>query len=404
MSQYSNLKSAITAVIKENGNNEITGNLLQQTLLAMVNSLGANYQFRGIATPATDPGTPDQNVFYFATEAGIYSNFGGTSLTGQSIIIIYWDGAWHFVELTYQSPFQFGTASESAVQRNSGSQAVAQFAFASGQSTQARGEASHAEGYNAQATGEAAHAEGNDTRATGSASHAEGYNTQATGAESHAEGNEAQATGMASHAEGSATHANGNNSHAEGINTAATLNAHSEGSNTKAVGNSSHAEGYYTITRNLGEHASGTYNVSHLSSGGTFGNPGNTSFSHGVGDSEATRKNAFEIMGNGDYYMLGVGGYDGTNPDSAISINRLLKPVFLFYDVDGGNPYVELSTSEGFSAEPDFFNFLRSGGKALVSYHNTDANIIEYDWDSYTVTFYCLGEIITLPLNIVDNE
>ena len=66
MANYAILKAAIAAAIKENGNHEITGNLLQQQLLAMVNSLGVGYQYAGIATLETDPGTPDQNVFYLA--------------------------------------------------------------------------------------------------------------------------------------------------------------------------------------------------------------------------------------------------------------------------------------------------------------------------------------------------
>ncbi len=81
MSNYNVLKAAIQDAVKENGNNEITGALLQQTLLAMVNSLGDNYQLRGVAVRTTNPGVPDQKVFYFATEVGDYPNFvsgGGT--------------------------------------------------------------------------------------------------------------------------------------------------------------------------------------------------------------------------------------------------------------------------------------------------------------------------------------
>lgn len=36
----------------------------------------AGYRFMGIATPETDPGTPTQDVFYIATQAGTYSHFG----------------------------------------------------------------------------------------------------------------------------------------------------------------------------------------------------------------------------------------------------------------------------------------------------------------------------------------
>lgn len=85
---YTTLKSAIQAVIKQNGNNEITGALLQQALLSMIDSLGAGFQFVGIATPDTIPGTPDQNVFYIASTAGTYSNFGGIVLADGEIAII----------------------------------------------------------------------------------------------------------------------------------------------------------------------------------------------------------------------------------------------------------------------------------------------------------------------------
>lgn len=85
---YTTLKSAIQAVIKQNGNNEITGALLQQALLSMIDSLGAGFQFVGIATPDTIPGTPDQNVFYIAATAGTYSNFGGIVLADGEVAII----------------------------------------------------------------------------------------------------------------------------------------------------------------------------------------------------------------------------------------------------------------------------------------------------------------------------
>lgn len=94
MANYNTLKTSIEAVIKQNGNNEITGPILQQTLLAMVNSLGVGYQYAGIATPTTNPGTPDQNVFYIASTAGTYTNFGGLVLADGEIAILKWNGAW----------------------------------------------------------------------------------------------------------------------------------------------------------------------------------------------------------------------------------------------------------------------------------------------------------------------
>lgn len=95
MANYNNLKTAIQAVIKENGNQEITGDILQNALLSMINSLGAGYQFMDVATPKTNPGAPDQKVFYIANGKGIYTNFGGISITEDEVIILYYDTAWH---------------------------------------------------------------------------------------------------------------------------------------------------------------------------------------------------------------------------------------------------------------------------------------------------------------------
>lgn len=97
MANYATLKAAIQQVIKTNGNNEITGALLQQSLLAMINSLGVGYQYAGVAvlTPTpTNPGTPDQNVFYIASEPGTYANFGGLVLADGEVAILKYNGAW----------------------------------------------------------------------------------------------------------------------------------------------------------------------------------------------------------------------------------------------------------------------------------------------------------------------
>lgn len=93
MANYETLKTAIQQVVKTNGNNEITGALLQQSLLAMINSLGVGYQYVGIATTSTNPGTPDAKVFYFAFANGVYPNFGGLSLNNE-IAILYYNTEW----------------------------------------------------------------------------------------------------------------------------------------------------------------------------------------------------------------------------------------------------------------------------------------------------------------------
>lgn len=86
MGNYEQLKQAVSDVIKTNGNQEITGAIMQNALLTIISTVGDNATFAGIATPTTNPGTPDQNVFYLASEPGVYSNFGGVELTDQVFI------------------------------------------------------------------------------------------------------------------------------------------------------------------------------------------------------------------------------------------------------------------------------------------------------------------------------
>lgn len=94
MGNYEQLKDAVTAVIKANGKKEITGQILQDTLLAMINSLGSGAVFAGIATPSTKPGTPDQNVFYIAGQNGTYANFGGAVLKNEVATFTIKNGTW----------------------------------------------------------------------------------------------------------------------------------------------------------------------------------------------------------------------------------------------------------------------------------------------------------------------
>ena len=94
MANYATLKAAIQAAIRQNGNNEITGNLLQAQLLSMINSLGSGYQFMGVATPATNPGTPDSKVFYLAGP-GTYPNFGNATILKNNVGIFYYETEWN---------------------------------------------------------------------------------------------------------------------------------------------------------------------------------------------------------------------------------------------------------------------------------------------------------------------
>lgn len=94
MANYNDLKTGINAVIKTNGRQEISGAVLNTALNNMITELGAGYQYMGVATPATNPGTPDANVFYLASEAGTYTNFGGIVINEGEVCALVWNGTW----------------------------------------------------------------------------------------------------------------------------------------------------------------------------------------------------------------------------------------------------------------------------------------------------------------------
>ena len=95
MANYQLLKTDIDAKVYQNGHQEITGANLNSVLNSMVTALGAEYQFAGIATIGTNPGTPDAKVFYIANGKGTYTNFGGLEVTEDEVVVLYWDTAWH---------------------------------------------------------------------------------------------------------------------------------------------------------------------------------------------------------------------------------------------------------------------------------------------------------------------
>lgn len=94
MGNYEELKASISSVIKTNGKQEITGELLQNTLLTIVSTIGSNATFAGVATPTTNPGTNDANIFYLAFEYGIYVNFNGIKIDNGVNVIYNKSGSW----------------------------------------------------------------------------------------------------------------------------------------------------------------------------------------------------------------------------------------------------------------------------------------------------------------------
>lgn len=366
------IKESIKAVIKENGNYEITGNVLQAVLLSMVDTLGPEYQFLGIATKSTVPVVVEGNSFYITTEVGTYTNFknsGNTAITVNRLgILTSTNGtAWNLTPIfigvskgrgevfnDYDNNTAVGNnshaegAKTNAKGGNShaegkGGTATGTNSHVEGFETNAEGENSHAEGQHTNASGINSHAEGQDTETFGDTSHAEGFQTHANKNNSHAEGRITVADGIASHAEGGVTHASGAYSHAEGKSTVASgLNSHAEGQDTTAGAANAHAEGQGTVTKEVGGHVAGMYNAV----------VANGLFNFGIGSSNDKRKSAMIIDGtNGKAYFVDAGGYDGgTSIANAKSIQDILKD-------SGGVEIEQLDESFDFTKNAQFYEF-----------------------------------------------
>lgn len=93
---YTTLINDIQAVIKNNGNQEITGQVLQTALVEMVNELGSGYTYKGVATLSTTPDVTTPNIFYLLGAVGTYTNIGSIQHTS-GIGIALWNGsAWSY--------------------------------------------------------------------------------------------------------------------------------------------------------------------------------------------------------------------------------------------------------------------------------------------------------------------
>ena len=402
---YDQIKESIKAVIKENGNYEITGNVLQAVLLSMVDTLGPEYQFLGIATKSTVPVVVEGNSFYITTEVGTYTNFknsGNTTITVNQLgILTSTNGtAWNFTPIFIGVSKGGGEVFNDYVNNTAGgvnshaegkgTSAVGKYSHAEGLRTKARGVNSHAEGQETEAVGDYSHAEGFQTHANKNNSHAEGRITVANGAASHAEGDETQASGDNSHAEGQKTVASGLNSHTEGYNTKATIsNSHAEGQLTSARGVNSHAEGLNTLAKGNNSHAEGNGGIatgtnSHVEGSGTSAEGANSHaegqgtvtsevgghvagmynavvanglFNFGIGSGNDERKSAMIITNEGKVYFIDAGGYDGgTSIANAKSIQDILKD-------SGGVEIEQLDESFDFNknAQFDVFNNIEDG-------------------------------------------
>lgn len=95
MANWDILKTAVSELINTNGNQEITGQVLQTVLNSIITNVGENAAFAGIATLDTNPGTPDGPVFYLTATTGTYPNFNGLEvLDGEAVILLWDDSVW----------------------------------------------------------------------------------------------------------------------------------------------------------------------------------------------------------------------------------------------------------------------------------------------------------------------
>jgi hypothetical protein len=94
MANWTNLKTDIHNIIYENTSGDISGDDLQGVLDSIIDTVGWNSTFKGVAVPSTPVTTPDGPQFYLAHENGVYANFGITITRTGLYVFEYRDGAW----------------------------------------------------------------------------------------------------------------------------------------------------------------------------------------------------------------------------------------------------------------------------------------------------------------------
>ena len=95
MAKYGNTKAKINEKITTNSAQAITGNVLNEVLQTMVDSLGADYQFGGLVQPGSTFTAGEQPVVFLATTPGPYTNFGGIVVADGEVALLVWSGtAW----------------------------------------------------------------------------------------------------------------------------------------------------------------------------------------------------------------------------------------------------------------------------------------------------------------------
>lgn len=368
MANWSTLKAAIANIIKTNGNQEITGQLLQNVLNSIVSSVGENSTFAGIATPATNPGVPDGPVFYFANEPGVYSNFSSTIISYYGIYILYNDmnNSWKSIKL-YECLQGLGTSVQFPISQQAITNLLSNLQIEFIKRLQGTSEDSdalhdphkrlgrmtsekeintlldelHASG--AEGVAKTGYFRGDITGTPFTVENipveyntdtwlqsVRGYFKPADSGKRLTRSGEEYTVLWRKCAKGAwgvwERLGGGVGRSADGVtggeifndyenNTVSGDYAHAEGQGCSANGDASHAEGKGTDVEGHYGHAEGLRTIvendcEHAEGCYNVSNTG-TRHSIGIGTSESDRRNALEVMDDGRLYVHGVGGYDG---------------------------------------------------------------------------------------------
>jgi len=91
MANYKALKDAVKQVIKTNGKQEITGDILQNILIKFIDTFGDDFQVKGMILPSETPDTSGK-CMYFANSVGTYPQCGGLAVAKGEFAAFLYDG------------------------------------------------------------------------------------------------------------------------------------------------------------------------------------------------------------------------------------------------------------------------------------------------------------------------
>lgn len=199
---FTNLKNAISEDIKQNGQQQITGDMLQAHLISIINTLGKNATFAGVATPSTEPVAQEGLAFYLAGQKGYYAFLGGATIEDGLYVFSNASGLWQGEKVLDTTAIE--AAISSALDAATQAVSAASLAETKGNTAEAQGNAAELKGNEAATltaqlvdAGTFANNAGDYANQEGDAAKNKGLTAQAQGNEAERQGNIAEAKGDA---------------------------------------------------------------------------------------------------------------------------------------------------------------------------------------------------------------